>query len=292
MMQTKDLDAFDLVIFDWAGTMVDFGCRAPIAALVEAFARRGVALEEAAARTDMGKAKADHVRALLAQPVVARAWTKATGAAPGEDDVKSLMADLGPLMRDAAAEAAELVPGASETVAALRASGLKIASSTGYSREMMSPVLARAAEQGYAPDHLVCADETCQGRPSPLMIYKACADLGVWPLSRVVKVDDAVAGIREGRAAGCFTVGVAASGNGIGLSHSALGELDPSERAARIATSAHDLTEAGADLVIDTVADLLSALTQASDYRRSVDTRHEGAVAVASNLVVAERAEA
>ena len=38
-MTDSGLQAFDLVIFDWAGTMVDFGCRAPIAALLEAFAR-------------------------------------------------------------------------------------------------------------------------------------------------------------------------------------------------------------------------------------------------------------
>src|SRR6185312_12400757 len=91
-------------------------------------------------------------------------------------------------------------------------------SSTGYTREMMTPVLARAAAQGYVPDHVICSGETPAGRPTPLMIYKACAELGVWPLSRVVKVDDAEAGIAEGRAAGAFTVGVAASGNTVGVS--------------------------------------------------------------------------
>jgi len=254
------LDNFDLVIFDWAGTMVDFGCRAPIAALLEAFARHGVTLDEATAREDMGKAKADHVRALLARPQIAAAWMKANGAAPGEAAVAALMDDLGPLMRDAAAAAAELIPGAADTVAALRAAGLKVASSTGYTREMMVPVLARAAAQGYAPDHLVCANETPQGRPSPLMIYRACADLGVWPLSRVVKVDDAEAGIAEGRAAGCFTVAVAASGNGVGLSQTALAALAPEERAARLARATASLKAAGADLVIETVADLVPAL--------------------------------
>lgn len=252
--------AFDLVIFDWAGTVVDFGCRAPIAALVEAFARRGVALDEAAARADMGKAKADHVRALLRRPEVAEAWTTATGAAPVEADVEALMRDLGPLMRDAAAQASDLIPGAAATAAALRAAGLRIGSSTGYTREMMQPVLARAAAQGYAPDHLVCSGETPDGRPSPLMIYKACADLGVWPLTRVIKVDDSEAGIEEGRAAGCFTVGVSASGNGLGLSEAALAALDPAERRRRLAAVAARLTAAGADLVIDTVADLVAAL--------------------------------
>jgi phosphonoacetaldehyde hydrolase len=253
--------SFDLVVFDWAGTMVDFGCRAPVAALLEAFARHGVALDEPTARADMGKAKVDHVRALLARPDVRAAWAAATGAAPGEADVAALMADLGPLMRDAAAQAAELIPGAAQTVAALRAAGLKVASSTGYTREMMIPVLARAAAQGYAPDHLVCSGETPAGRPAPLMIYKACAELGVWPLARVVKVDDSEAGVAEGRNAGCFSVGLAASGNGMGLSAADLAALAPAERAARLADVRVSLTAAGADLVIETVADLIPALS-------------------------------
>jgi phosphonoacetaldehyde hydrolase len=259
-MTKADLSDFDLVIFDWAGTMVDFGCRAPIAALVEAFARHGVTLDEATAREDMGKAKADHVRALLARPAVAAAWLAANGAAPVEDSVAAVMQDLSPLMREAAAEAAELIPGAADTVAALRAAGLKVASSTGYTRAMMELVLVKAAERGYAPDHLVCAGETPEGRPSPLMIYKACAELGVWPLTRVVKVDDAEAGIAEGRAAGAFTVGVSASGNGLGLSLAEFTALDPDERARRLAVVAASLTAAGADLVIETVADLVPAL--------------------------------
>ncbi len=259
-MTDQGLGGFGLVIFDWAGTMVDFGCRAPVAALVEAFVRHGVRLDEAVARQDMGKAKIAHVRALLARRDVGAAWTTATGAAPSEEDVAALMEDLGPLMQAAAAEAAELIPGAVETVSALRAAGLKVGSSTGYTREMMAPVLARAAEQGYAPDHLVCSGETPEGRPSPLMIYKACAELGVWPLSRVVKVDDAEAGIAEGRAAGCFTVGVSASGNGLGLSRREFVALEPAERAKRLAGVQAGLMAAGADMVIETVADLIPAL--------------------------------
>lgn len=248
---------FDLVIFDWAGTMVDFGCKAPIAALLAAFERHGVALDEAAARADMGKAKDDHVRALLARLEIADAWRAANASEPDAAAVAALMADLGPLMREEAARASQLIPGAADTVAELRRRGLKVASSTGYTREMMAPVLERAAEQGYRPEHLVCAGETPQGRPSPLMIYKACAELGVWPLSRVIKVDDADAGVAEGRAAGCFTIGVAASGNGVGLSREALEALSTEEREARIAPSRAALLAAGADAVVDSVADLL-----------------------------------
>ena len=49
------------VVFDWAGTMVDFGCMAPVEALIEVFAAEGVAITDAEARRDMGKAKHDHL---------------------------------------------------------------------------------------------------------------------------------------------------------------------------------------------------------------------------------------
>jgi len=251
---------FDLVILDWAGTMVDFGCRAPVNALLEVFARRRITLTEAEVRRDMGKAKIDHVRALLEDARIAAAWRDATGAAPTARDCDAVMAELDPLMREQATLAATLIEGARATVDALRAAGLRVASSTGYTREMMQPVLAAAAAQGYVPDHLVCSGETPQGRPSPLMIYKACAELGVWPLSRVIKVDDAEAGVAEGRAAGCFTVGVAASGNGVGLSAAALAALPAEDRADRIARATKALYAAGADRVVDSVAQLLPAL--------------------------------
>jgi phosphonoacetaldehyde hydrolase len=256
-------DRFDLVIFDWAGTMVDFGCQAPVAALKAAFARQGVSINAAQARRDMGRAKVDHVRALLLDPAVSLAWRAARGAAPQEADVEALMRDLGPLMREQAARAARLIDGALSTYQALRAEQIKVASSTGYTREMMAPVLREAAAQGYVPDHVVCSGETPTGRPSPLMVYKACAELGVWPLSRVVKVDDTESGVAEGRVAGCFTVGVAASGNGLGLTPSEWTALSTAERTQRMAVVEKSLREAGADAVVASVADLIPALQNA-----------------------------
>jgi phosphonoacetaldehyde hydrolase len=256
-------DRFDLVIFDWAGTMVDFGSEAPVLALIEAYEAEGVAITAAAARQDMGKAKRDHVRSLMAIPDVGSAWQARFGRAANDDDIERIMVRLGPLMREHAERMSMLIPGARETFENLRAMGFKIASSTGYTREMMAPVLAHAAEQGYAPDHVTCSGETPTGRPSPLMIYKACAELGVWPLSRVIKIDDAVAGIAEGKSAGAFTVGVA-SGNELGLSLSAFNALSPSERDGKIATARQILRDAGADLVIDSVATLIPELERAT----------------------------
>ncbi len=97
------------------------------------------------------------------------------------------------------------------------------------------------------------------------MVYKACVDLGVWPTSRVIKVDDAEAGVAEGRAAGCFTVGVVASGNLIGLPRKAFAALSPADRAERLTAAGRRLRVAGADLLVETVADLVPRLQQHSN---------------------------
>jgi phosphonoacetaldehyde hydrolase len=258
-------ERFDLVIFDWAGTIVDFGCCAPLVALQQAFGRHGVSLTHAEIRRDMGKAKADHVGALLTNARIAAAWKSANGATPTSRDCDALMADLAPLMREQAELAATLIDGARETVDTLRAAGLRVGSSTGYTRAMMEPVLKCAASQGYVPDHLVCSGETPQGRPSPLMIYKACVELAVWPTSRVVKVDDSEVGVAEGRAAGCLTVGLSASGNSVGLSAAELAALPAAARRSLVASAERALRAAGADIVLESVATLVPALEQYMD---------------------------
>ena len=54
-----------LVIFDLAGTTIDFGSRAPAGVFVEVFAREGVTVADAEARVPMGMHKRDHIREML-----------------------------------------------------------------------------------------------------------------------------------------------------------------------------------------------------------------------------------
>jgi phosphonoacetaldehyde hydrolase len=250
------------VVFDWAGTMVDFGCRAPVRALQDVLRGAGLDPTEAEVRRDMGMAKIAHIRALLAMPRLREAWTARHGRAPDEADVARLHDAVEPLMRAAAAECAELIPGAAEVVSELRAQGIKIGSGTGYTRTMMAEILPRAAAMGYAPDVVVCSGETPVGRPSPLPFWKALIELGAWPAHACVKVDDAVVGVAEGRAAGAWTIGLAASGNGVGLGLADYQALEPRERRGLVDVAGAALTVAGADFVIDSVADLPAVILE------------------------------
>jgi phosphonoacetaldehyde hydrolase len=248
------------VVFDWAGTMVDFGCMAPVEALIDAFAAHGVALSPADARRDMGRAKRDHVMAILAYPAVAAGWTAARGAAPTAADGEAIYAALEPLIEAAATRCADLIPGAAAVAADLASLGVKVGSGTGYTRQMMSGILPKAATQGYAPQVVVCAGETPSGRPAPLMTWQALIALDAWPAGTCVKVDDSTVGIEEGKSAGCWTIGLAASGNGVGLSLADYQALSEPERRARVGAAAAELKAAGADYIIDTVAEIRPVL--------------------------------
>ena len=248
--------AVDAVIFDWAGTVVDFGSRAPAGAFVEVFRRHGVAISVAEARGPMGSEKRAHVAELLANPAIAARFETAHGHAPGEADIDAIYKDFIPLQIGVLKDFAALIPGAAETAAWLRGRGVRIAGNTGYNAEMSAVNEQLAAEQGYAPDVCVAASDVKRGRPAPDMALKCALDLGVSSVRRCVKVDDTVPGILEGLNAGMWTVGVTVSGNEVGLSQAEWTALPAAEQDRLRAAATRRLAEAGAHYVIDSVADL------------------------------------
>lgn len=243
-------------VFDWAGTVIDHGSLAPMGAFVRVFAAFGVEISVAEARGPMGMAKRDHIAALLAQPRIAAAWARAQGAAPDGAAVDRVLARFEPMTVAAVAEHATMIEGAVAAIDCLRARGLKIGSTTGYTRPIMERLLPLAAAQGYAPDSLVCAGDLPEGRPSPLMMYRTFCDLGVWPAHHVVKVDDTGVGLAEGLNAGTWAVGVALTGNEFGLTPEETAALPPAEFAARRADAHARLRAAGAHYVIDSVSEI------------------------------------
>lgn len=249
------------VVFDWAGTVVDHGSLAPMGVFVEAFAEFGVTITVAEARGPMGIAKRPHVAALLNLPRVAAEWEKLHGHKPTEADVDRVYDVFVPKNVAVAHKFADLIPGAAEAATAVRAMGLKIGTTTGYTHEIMAEIIPVAARQGFAPDIVVCTGDAPEGRPSPLLYYRVLLDLGVWPAWATVKVDDTEVGIAEGLNAGAWTVGVALTGNLAGLARDELAARTPAEIEAIRRDATARLLAAGAHYVIDGVADLLPVLS-------------------------------
>lgn len=248
------------VIFDWAGTTIDYGSLGPMGVFVEVFARFGIDLTIAEARGPMGLPKWHHIRALLELPRIADAWECAQGTAADDQAATRIYEQFVPANIAIAAASATLIPGTAATVAALRERQVMIGSTTGYTRDIMAEILPVAAQQGYRPDNLVCAGDVPQGRPTPLMMYRCLLELAAYPVWACVKVDDTEPGIREGLDAGCWTVGVSVSGNSMGFSQDEVATLSPTDYQQHRQRAIQTLRNAGAHYVIDSVADLLPVI--------------------------------
>jgi len=244
------------VIFDWAGTTVDYGSLAPIRVLQHVFADRGIEISEHEARRDMGLLKKDHIRSLLLVPRVANLWSNRYHRAPDENDVESLFADFIPQQISSLAECSSVIEGVTDAVQRLRDRKLKIGSTTGYTRPMLDVLLQHAASQGYTPDCALCPDDVGAGRPLPWMIYENAVRLKIFPLEAVVKVGDTISDIEEGLNSGIWTVGVSQTGNMVGLTEGAWHDLADADRAERLQDARRKFSDAGAHYVVDTLANL------------------------------------
>lgn len=244
------------VIFDWAGTTVDFGCFAPVEAFRQAFARKGVDVTATEARAPMGAEKRRHIELMLSLPGLRSRWIDKHGQAPTEADIDALYDTFLPLQLEALAGYAEPVPGCVETVEGLRRRGIRIGSTTGYPREVIDQLALNAADRGYRPDHIVAAGDGARGRPSPDMCLMNLVALQIDPVAACVVVDDSPTGLEAGLNAGMWTVAVAVSGSDMGLSVAEWRALEPRDQQERLTEVTARLAATGVHYVIETVADL------------------------------------
>lgn len=250
---TKEIQ---LVIFDWAGTTIDFGSRAPASAFVGIFAANGIEATDAQAREPMGLNKREHLIAMLSMPMIAERWNTTHGRDWTEADVNAMYNAFIPVQLESIQKNAELVPGLMDVVSQIQSRGIKLGGTTGYFRAAADVVLQCATETGYEPDANVCADDVPHGRPAPWMIYRVMEQLNVFPPSSVVKVGDTVADIEAGLAAGCWSIGVCDSSSLMGLSHSDYESLPPDEQTERLGRVAIRFRDEGAHATIRSISEL------------------------------------
>ena len=253
------------VVLDWAGTTVDFGSRAPVLAVMEAFRRSDVPVTLEQARGPMGMAKRDHLRAMLDMPEVATRWRKVHGHAPNAADVDQLYTQFLPLQKEVLLANSQLIPGCMEAVEDCHSRGIAVGSSTGYTQELMDILVPLARKQGYQPDAIVCASDVSPGRPAPWMCFENARRLGVYPMEAIVKVDDTTVGIEAGLNAGMWTIGIARSGNLVGLSEEELHKLSKEDQQRRVDAAMAEFYRSGAHYVVDSIADMPRALRQIAE---------------------------
>lgn len=208
------MNSLTLVVFDWAGTLIDLGSKAPLQTFIDIFADEGIAVPEAVAKGPMGLGKRDHINQILQDPSIQLGWEKQFGKPSTSQDVDRLYKAYEPKQIQAIKQFSQLISGAQETVSWLRAKGIKVAGTTGYPRSVASVVWKEAKNQGLELDANACNCDVLHGRPGPFMLFKVMELTNSYPSSAVIKVGDTVPDVLEGRNAGVRTVSVVSTGAG------------------------------------------------------------------------------
>jgi phosphonoacetaldehyde hydrolase len=245
------------VIFDWAGTTVDFGCFAPVNVFIDIFKHAGIEVTMAEAREPMGMLKIDHIRAMLSMPRISGLWEEKYGKAFTEQDVEKLYAEFEPALLTSLSEYTDPIPEVVETVQTLRSQGLKIGSTTGYTQIMMDVVVPNALKKGYGPDFYITPDGTNSfGRPYPYMIYRNIEALKLSASWKVVKVGDTASDIKEAVHAGVWAVGVVIGSSEMGLSSDEYHALSKEDQEKVISQTEESFIQHGADFTIKSMSEL------------------------------------
>ncbi len=250
----------EAVLLDWAGTTMDFGCMAPAVVFVQVYKNQNVPITMEEARAPMGAHKRVHIQKISQLDTVRRRWQEVHGRLPTDDDVGVMFADFVPLQLKCLSDYSELIPGTLDIIEQLRSRGMKIGSTTGYLPDMMEINRKDAERQGYKPDSTVCAGDVPAGRPYPYMCLQNVMNLGVTMVQSCVKIDDTVPGVEEGLNAGMWTIGLAISGNEVGLPLKEWEALPAEEQALKREYAYRRMEQCGAHYVVDTIADIMPCI--------------------------------
>ncbi|KHL04523.1 phosphonatase-like hydrolase [Sinomonas humi] len=194
-----------LAAFDIAGTTVDDHGHV-YRALEDAVRENGVDVRPEDLETWMGTDKVEAIRALLR-----------LGGHPRADDldiVAGTFARFRAILAERyAAEPPTPFPGVVEALAELRARGIRVALTTGFSDDVAAPLLESlgwTVGEGAAHtlDAVVTTSEVASGRPAPYMIHRAMEKTGVVDVRRVLAAGDTLVDVQAARNAGAIAVGV------------------------------------------------------------------------------------
>lgn len=242
------------VVFDWAGTTVDYGCFAPVKVFLSIFEAMGLPVTEKEARIPMGLLKWDHIKEMLEMNRIQMKFQDIHGRASNNQDVDRLFEAFEPKLLSILKNYASPIDHVIDTVNSLKAKGLKIGSTTGYNQIMIDIVSKEANKLGYFPDSIVTPNQTQNyGRPYPYMIFRNIERLNIMAPWRVVKVGDTIADIKEGVNAGVWTVGVVRGSSQVGLTQDQLNALSDSDRNVILTQARQAFLHAGAHVVVDTL---------------------------------------
>lgn len=244
------------IIMDWAGTAVDYGCFAPVAAFIESFKAIGISVTASETRAHMGLTKIEEIRALFESERINSCFREKFGRNYNEEDVQARFAEFQRILFATLEEYTDPIPYVTDIIAQLRAQGIKVGSTTGYTKDMMNVIIPAAAQKGYVIDNCVTSDDLPAGRPNPYMIFQNMCQLAIPCCQSVLKYGDTISDIKEGVNAGVWSVGVILGSNELALTKEEVETMPAKELERRKQEVRMRMYAAGAHYVVDDIREL------------------------------------
>lgn len=260
--KTSDkLNNIELVVFDWAGTAVDFGSMSPVFAFKKAFEAYKIDVTEEEIRRPMGMLKIDHIRTMLKTERISSEWQKVYGRDWDESDVEKIYEKTEEAILKTVGDFSSPKPYLLDAVEKLRERNINVGSTTGYTDEMMDIVTKRAKEEGYEPDFWISPNSVDdKGRPYPFMIYENMKKFGIDNPDKVIKIGDTISDIKEGLNAKVHTIGVLDGSSLMGISEEDFNKLNEAELNKLREITRQKFYDAGAEYVINNLSELIEII--------------------------------
>jgi len=261
------------VFIELEGCLLDHGCMVTVNAIRSLFQERGIEITDFEAASNMGDklvgtdvtCKKTHLRHVLMN-VCADKWKATKGSAPTEWDLESLFKDFSRIIVDEV-KTVKPVSGAQDAIKSIKDLGLKVAVAANFTGDACDAWLRHTNFHGFEIDGCMsCADVPNPNRegtfscvlPDPWRCMALAANLGIFPMSTIIRVSTTKNGIEEGLNAGMWTVALSTTGLVEPFIHS--GEKEPA-RTRRVQEGFYRL---GCHYVIDGIWELPRTIDQIS----------------------------
>ena len=212
------------LIFDWAGTVIDYGSFSPVNVFLSIFSKKGVEITVEEARKPMGMLKYDHIKEILAFSRVRDKWKEIYGKEPEKSDIDELYKSFEPAVLEIIDKYSKPFGNNAEIIEKLKNKGYKI------------------------------------GRPYPYMIFQNLIKLEIMNVKEAVKIGDTIVDIEEGRNAGVWSVGVIEGSSLSGLSEEEFDSLSAEEKKALRIKVKNEYFKAGAHYTIDNLSEIFNII--------------------------------
>lgn len=195
-------------IFDLGGTIVDRYSLTPFLSLKKAFLKNKLYIRDELIYKDMGISKSEHIRKITNDPEVKHQFYELEFRDIRERDRLFIYNDFNEIQKRAASKI-NIIPETKDIIDYLRNKDILIGVTTGFNKEITNIIHDRLDNEGIYIDKYVsstCLDKPA--RPYPYMINHIMDEFKIDESYNVIKLDDTVIGLEEGRAAHCWTAGV------------------------------------------------------------------------------------